>query len=220
MSAVASIIALLALILIPILRSQINKSRITAAMDDMAGIEKALLLAFAETDYFPRLQDLDNPANFPPDHTWKARMTESDKARYDPLWGGPYMPFNRTKYGLMNRLVVDFPSIFRNANAGGGGGGGPILYDTNFPFTDEVTDLEARYPIDPWGTPYLYFAPGSLSNASGAPIIIGSESNFSVGAIYSLGPNGVPGNLGLPLTIHYFRESGVLGTGDDLERIF
>ena len=50
-SAVATIIAILALILIPIMRGRVDEAKRVAATEDMSGIEKAETLAFADTGH-------------------------------------------------------------------------------------------------------------------------------------------------------------------------
>jgi Tfp pilus assembly protein PilE len=60
-AAVAAIIALMAVILIPILRTRVEDSKKVAAQDDMVAIEKAETLAYADTGHYVRLQDLTRP---------------------------------------------------------------------------------------------------------------------------------------------------------------
>src|SRR5689334_11618569 len=60
-SAVATIIAIMALILIPIVRNRVEEARKVAAQDDMAGIEKAESLAYGYSNFYFRLQDLSRP---------------------------------------------------------------------------------------------------------------------------------------------------------------
>ena len=52
-----------------------------------------------------------------------------------------------------------------------------------------------------------------------------NESNFSIAQVYSMCPDGVPGDADLvgfdpQDPANYFREIGALGTGDDLLRRF
>ncbi len=71
-------------------------------------------------------------------------------------------------------------------------------------FSDSPTN---RIPVDPWGTPYLFFPPTE-------------ETSYNYSSIFSLGPDALPGDAlnGLPnVTSSYLRETGVIGTGDDLE---
>jgi len=91
-------------------------------------------------------------------------------------------------------------------------GGGPIFANTGVTVTgkDEAND---RYPIDPWGNPYLFFAPGQLIISG----VTSNETDYLAPVVYSMGPNGVPGNLTTaPVASDYLRDSGVLGTGDDV----
>jgi hypothetical protein len=53
------------------------------------------------------------------------------------------------------------------------------------------------------------------------PNAVLTETDFGTAAVYSLGPNGVPGAFfGAPSSILYFREIGLLGTADDQVREF
>ena len=76
-------------------------------------------------------------------------------------------------------------------------------------------------PLDPWGAPYLFFGDGTVGD-EGGQIAISTETSFGFPIVFSLGPNGAPGNaVGSEADSKlYFRESAVLGTGDDLYRTF
>ena len=58
-SAVATIIAILALILIPIVRNRVAEARLVAAQDDMASIEKAQSIAYGFTGKYFGLMGLE-----------------------------------------------------------------------------------------------------------------------------------------------------------------
>src|SRR5690606_5350089 len=58
-------------------------------------------------------------------------------------------------------------------------GSGPIsVFSTGIDASSLSND---RYPIDPWGSPYLLYGP--------------DETIYNVRAIYSVGPDGIPGPI-------------------------
>ncbi len=247
LSAVASIIVILALILIPIVRNRVATARLVAAEDDMKTIETAQVMAHADTGYFFRLSDLDNPtpsptaigtANDPtPQAYWNRVLAGSDPARVALArsWQGPYTTFNRTKSLPVGTLVGASPPVstmFRQVAPAGGpaAGTGPILV-----ITTEVQDGRVTHPVDPWGSPYVFFGPepdapptGSTQFYGNVPGVIRSEateSNFGLSVIYSLGPNNLPGSNANPQAENFYRRlvprPGVdIGTDDDLVRVF
>ncbi len=139
LSAVASIIAILALILIPIVRKRLESARQTAALDDLRSLDTAEMIASADTAYFFRLADLDNPApdldtfNNPastpaqraqavrsvPNAIWNRILTAAEQSNGNTpqlgllgaLWNGPYITFNKGKF-------VPSSSIIPGAGAG------------------------------------------------------------------------------------------------------
>jgi prepilin-type N-terminal cleavage/methylation domain-containing protein len=124
LAAVASIIAILALILVPIVRNRLEEARLTAALDDMRSIEVAQMLALADTGFYFRLSDLDNaaadldtyddPASTPaqeaqavrtvPNGTWNRvfnaaeQATAANEGLILRSWLGPYITYNKTKF--------------------------------------------------------------------------------------------------------------------------
>jgi type II secretory pathway pseudopilin PulG len=224
LTAVASIIALLALILVPILRGRLANARFTATQDDMRSIEIAQMLANAENSAFFRLSDLDNPQNEIPMALWNIPLDPVNDINiftaFAESWNGPYITYNNTRFITLAQLTVGWPELVR---VNGGPGNGPILV-LQQGVVDPITllprdELGQRHPIDAWNAPFIFFAPEPFGPLAGN-IAIGQESNFSVAVVYSLGPNRRAGDLLNPTAVHYFRESGVLGTGDDLTRIF
>lgn len=233
--AVATIIAILALILIPVLTSQVDKSKLAAASDELSSLAKVISLAQAETNRYFRLQDYDNTsqydgtANIINDPTtevpvtyWGMTMhlTTGERRRLARIWDGPRTNFH--KFSTLQDLYSAYPGAFTQITPPGQIGlnvEGPIhVFVTRplgagnpsepFPTQDERHDL---YPLDPWGNPYLFFAPGIVSLPGGT-----QESIYSP-IIYSMGPNGVPGNAGIPQFIDYYPGAGrPLGTGDDI----
>ncbi len=223
---VATIIAILALIILPLFRKRAEEAKVTAALDDMRGLRDALILANAETSLWFRTQDLDNTSTYnspplEPDKevpiaSWNEALTFSQRLTLanEEKWQGPYVSAPRFLY--LAQINPDFPQLppdydliytdkrylFRN-------NGGPILslYD------DSEYD---KLPSDPWGNPYLFFGIGKLDPDSAA------ESSYSDCVIFSVGPNGVPGNqiTGGTNPYYYTRSAGILGTGDDLALYF
>jgi len=250
-SAVVTIIAILALILIPIVRTRVEESKKVAAQDDMAGIEKAEEMAYGYTNHYYRLQDLNDPELTDNEiETYKTALAAGQttsqafqdiirkipRAYWDyPLvqasetsylvdnWKGPYYAIHKT--AKVNDLIFNFGNgiLFH----GDIGLGGPIF----FLGLDDRTRL---YPIDPWGNPYFFFGSGAMKLGYGsvqpanenAPRNDGTgttgPTDYPTAAVYSLGPDGLPGtnvtNGADPR--FYFREYNVLGTGDDLKREF
>lgn len=249
LTAVASIIALLALILLPIVRKRVAQTRITAASDDMRTIEVAETFAHADTGHYFRLIDLDNG---PYDSTkgddgevprayWNEPVPDVNFQALRDTWGGPYTQFNNTKFVFVGDLINARPELFRGLPTAPAplADDGPILI-INFPqpqptgghqgndFSGTLTTRaqeRSRYPVDPWGSPYIFFGDGPIGASGGTIAVTPPESNFSVATVYSLGPDGLPGDGALTAanaanSAFYFREAGVLGNGDDLVRRF
>lgn len=227
LTAVASIIAILALILVPILRGRLANARVVATNDDMRSIEIAMMLANAENQLFFRLSDLDNPQNEVPLALWNQPLdpvTNSNVfAAMSATWNGPYMTYNDGRFVTLAQLDASFPLMRR---VEGGAGSGPILLLNQSGLTDPLTsllrdELGQRHPVDQWQSPFLFFAPEPFGANAGS-IAVTTESFFAVAAVYSLGPDRLPGDLQNPQAQHFFRESGVLGNpnSDDLIRIF
>jgi type II secretory pathway pseudopilin PulG len=259
LAAVASIIAILSLILVPIVRGRLEVARFTAAIDDLRTIEIAQTLANADTGFFYRLCDLDNPAadletfNDPtstlaeratamrpvPNGTWNTPFTPAEQSRGGQIgrigatWNGPYTTFNNTKFLPLTTLAGLAGHLFRQVNIDSfpatnilGTGPMPIYRSTaaanTDPFLDDFANLE-NHPIDPWGSAYLFFGPGRMGIAAGSTEVnppLNNESNFGTAVAYSLGPDGRPGNIATTNPLAFFRETGILGTEDDITRIF
>ncbi len=272
LTAVATIITILALILLPIVRNRVDQARLVAAEDDMRTIEIAEVLARADTGQFFRISDLDNPVADPEDvedafdSASEAQMDSvigqlpaaywnrpipnfvldgtdtSFDIRAHPIvtmWKGPYTRFSNSKFLALETLVTAQPQLFRSVDIGttpatnlslvsgsqtagvNNGVGGPILIirNTTNDVQDDIQDGETT-AIDPWGAPYIFF--GGERIATNLPAgISGSESNFGIAAVYSLGPDGLPGSDVQSIDEEtYYRESGFIGTGDDLARTF
>lgn len=219
---VATIIAIIALLILPMFRSRAETAKVVAAQDELDSIVKTAVLASADTGNWFRLQDMDNStlANFPPQEPdlevpiafWNRAITDAERQslRSPDRWQGPYLVFKKTTtLGLM--LASNYPALWRN--------GGPIFHIGNGGGAATTLGIDSdddRYPTDPWGSPYIFFAPGRLNNPSSGV----TESTFGNGAVYSLGPNGVPGDLTTVTPQDFLRERGFIGTGDDIKIIF
>ena len=225
---VATIIAILALIIIPTLRKRTEQAREAAAAAAMANIAKIQTIAFEETGYYFRLMDLDNTSAFTtsidrpdrevPQVSWNRPLLVSERNILKDKWMGPYPTASEKAFITLGELKKSIdeggrPYMLSQYNSGNGGG----IYVTSSEFTGTTSD-EDKIPIDSWGNPYLFFGTGKFipSNLS--------ETSFRIPVVYSLGPNGVPGNLSPPdddtEPKYYLREEGVLGTGDDLTHYF
>lgn len=235
-SAVATIIAILALILIPILSNQVEEAKMVAAQDDMASIEKAEMAAYSYVNRYVRPQDLNAlQANIQagmtadqinieyrklPPAVWNRAADSGTVANFRSNWKGPYLAIHRGKSvrELCNANPVLFWSPDGNVGDLATPQGGPILLlaaDENDWVAEAGQDVNGEdgldrsiYPVDPWGNPYIFFGPETGFNGRTNCII------------YSLGPDGLPGNFGANISVNYYPQAGLIGTGDDLKREF
>lgn len=237
-SAVATIIAILSLILIPIVRSRVAEAKIVAAKDDLVGIEKAEQMAFGYTGHYFRLMDLNLPEadqTIPKNDTrreqenrklpagyWDRPVLANELNNLYETWKGPFMVFHRyetlaTLTGIDNGGVAGTHAGFFDSYPRTEGTGGPILiFEKGQTPLDDQEDWRGtgaltrrQYPIDPWGTPYLFE---------------GSETDYKTAVAYSLGPDLMPGSpsagIGTNAVADYFRKGEILGQGDDISREF
>jgi prepilin-type N-terminal cleavage/methylation domain-containing protein len=233
-SAVATIIAILALILIPIVRKRVDESKVVAAQDDMIGIEKAELMAYGQTGHYFRLHDLDrpepsqddltalNPADLansqavlkvPPGYWDRPTIQYSETNYLISNWKGPYMTFNRAQ--TLNFIALNYLQLIRTPDSAVSGAlNGPlmIIKADDKDWTTAVGAMNnRRYPTDPWGNPYLFFGPGKISLLGGQTAVAEAElKDYSNAAIYSLGPDGNPGSLLASDPLSFFRETAEL----------
>jgi type II secretory pathway pseudopilin PulG len=186
-TAVAAIIALMALILIPIVRSRVEDAKLVAAQDDMNSIEKAETLVFADTGKFVRLQDLIRPQadpliiadpgnggyarelERPPQAVWNRAMTSTEIVLMAKAWKGPQAAFHRSQ--PIASLIAQAPYLFTQVDTVGlAPSGGPILFLTGATTGDVDVAIDAGidatlpYPVDPWGNPYLFFGRGFVTD--------------------------------------------------------
>ncbi len=228
---VASIIAILALLILPIFRQRAEEARKVAVQDELQSLTKALLLVEADIPsggFLPRLNDLDNPENTtitalstptpgfdPPRARWIPGTSALTPGIFDaitpdaqyysgvvPFWKGPYVAMKNTctlQYILDNYLQatdrLEGPIAILDTTSGAPN-----------PIDGDLANSTDRYPVDPWGSPYLLFGP--------------EETVYNSRALYSLGPNRNPGLQVIPANSDYNRRTGVLGTGDDYSFIF
>ncbi|MCL5270366.1 MAG: hypothetical protein M1457_07430 [bacterium] len=242
-TAVATIIAILALILIPIIRGRVEEAKVVAAQDDMQGLEKAQTIAFADTGHYFRLQDLDRPTPDLTDKTLTPTELDMEKRKVPPYfwdqvvllnqvqnllntWKGPYTTFHNTV--TVTELLTLVPKMIRGTAAGALGGPILVMLTDDQDWKGDIGGLgRAKYPIDPWGNPYIFFGSGRMADVNNVNTAISYDNrvNYSTAVIYSLGPDGLPGDVINETSVtpaHFFRETEVLGkTGtDDLVREF
>lgn len=84
---VATVIAILALIVIPLFRNRVDEAKIAAAKADLASFMKAEQLAKADTGFYFRLEDLDNIALNDPTPPPGAGVTIETPPMYYPASG-------------------------------------------------------------------------------------------------------------------------------------
>lgn len=206
--AVSTIIAILSMILVQSLQNHVEKARLARVYTDLGEIRDIESLIFAQTSRFARLQDLDNTEIYTTDTTAALMNVEVPGLFYspavedvtaDPLieldptddvinrfrstiskkWTGPYTNF--TEYITMKEIESDMSWLLST-------NGGPIFYDTEIG-AGTVEDVEDdRYPLDPWGSPYIFVPRYHIDTAAGVDdVVIG-------GRVYSMGPDGYPGD--------------------------
>lgn len=234
---VITIIAILALLILPLFRDRVEAARKAAVQDEIMSLATAEMMAFADTHYFFRFQDLDNTMlyNDPPVRPdeeipiaqWNRAFEPEDRDKLrtgSNAWKGPYVSLSKFKSMRLGTAVGPngVPEFFWSYG-GGVSRGGPIMdlspgvgWLNSLRWEDDPAD---RILIDPWGTPYLFFGTGKLMEEGGG--FAAYESDFGNAVIYSLGPDGMPGDsvpyTGTPTVL--LREWGILGAGDDYYRI-
>lgn len=209
---VATVIAILALLILPIFRQRSEDARIAAVEDELQSLVKALLLVEADMPggkFLPRLNDLDNRdySEFPGEVTEfdENADVEPPKAFWiydsglgqglfehlelDPMltpsydtivanWHGPYV-------ALKNTVFLEDIFDFNNMSDLDGG---PIYIFEKYDSLDRD-----KYPVDPWGNPYILYG--------------AEETVYNVRALYSLGPDGIPGGIAPPTNSRDWRDA-------------
>jgi prepilin-type N-terminal cleavage/methylation domain-containing protein len=249
---VAAVIAILSLIVLPIFRNRVEDAKIAAAQADLNALMKAEQVVKADTDAYARLEDLDNvqlngytaappngvdkevpffkyiapvPATVPPDLATRhlmlndAERTQFAGTQQDPKWKGPYIAFQRyISYADLRGGTVNLAGQYL-LRSSAGGGPAELAAIQDFPGGAFHDSDQNRIPVDPWGNPYMFFPP---TGNSADPTNVNAAASC---VIYSLGPNGQPGD-GSRATdpTAYRRETalaaptdlGLLGKDDDL----
>jgi type II secretory pathway pseudopilin PulG len=228
MAMVATVIAIIALLILPIFRQRAEAAREAAVVDELSSLAKALLLVEADTGIQVRLQDLDNgqgltnsPDVSTPLAAWNGTLEAvipKARATVDANWVGPYAA---PKNFLTNAEITGtLPGYIYQGSGSPGyiyvvGVSGP-----QYPGTPSNDSGDDRYPVDPWGQPYVFYGQGRF------PADDASESTFNTSVLYSLGPDGIPGLDLIPFqrADSYRRPSATnastLGQGDDYEYRF
>lgn len=241
---VAAVIAILSLIALPIFRNRVEDAKIAAAQADLNALMKAEQVVKADTDAYARLEDLDNVAlngylaapalgvdkevpffryvnpspAISPDPDSRDLMTQLERQQFagtenNPKWRGPYIAFQRSilyedlkNGGVVNNQMMFSESADEYAAIQDRSGDG--LFDSD----------QSRIPVDPWGNPYLFFPPNGNSADPTA-----TNGAYSSAVIYSMGPDGMPGDGGVGAaqytrgyTITNPTATDRLGAGDDL----
>lgn len=244
---VAAVIAILSLIVLPIFRNRVEDAKIAAAQADLNALMKAQQIVKADIDAYARLEDLDNIAqngftsNPPggvtkevpffkyitprpttnPDPASRHVMTTQNERNQlagtaeNPVWRGPYIAFQRSiTYGELRAPASGLNPALRYS-----GGGGDYAAIQDRPGGVATDSDDNRIPVDPWGNPYLFFPPnGNPTDPAN------TNGGYSSAVIYSMGPDGQPGDGGGANAAAYTRSYAVqnptandrLGAGDDL----
>lgn len=229
MSMVVTVIAILALLILPLFQKQTEEARLTAAEGDIREMAIAMQLVNAHTERWFTLSSLDNTDNYNtttvrpdidvPLVTWNDALTAQERANLVTRWQGPYMSYRRSISA--DELFSLRPEYFRwQAGAPINGGlQGPINQQVNTAFGG-VDFGPDRIPLDPWGNPYIFYGPDYYHLPTGVGGAFAPETRFRNTLFVSFGPNGFPGDLPGPVTaIDLMRESGFVGTGDDVFRV-
>jgi len=208
---VAAVIAILALIILPLFQKRAEKAKIAAAQDDLRGLAHAEMLAYADTSWYFRLQDLDNTQLYPgtpteqpisvPYGTWdRFFLTANEREVLWRRWQGPYIAMQN----MASMPKSSLPGVFSSTRTS----------QNKYPIPAFSTDIGSdKIPVDPWGSPYIFYAPASET-----------DYNFGNGVVYSMGPDGLPGNGGNLIIDNLDRDnktaSSHLGNEDDIQYVF
>ncbi|MCX7001536.1 MAG: hypothetical protein NT106_14775 [Candidatus Sumerlaeota bacterium] len=236
---VAAVIAILALIILPLFQKRAEKAKIAAAQGDLQELAKVEMLAYADTSWYFRLQDLDNTQIYPgtitgtvtdrdisvPYALWDHALTTlSEREVLSRRWEGPYIAMQNMASVLLGTALSNWSPQLQGAFFGItsnqhkhpililGSVSGVNAYDGS---ADSNND---KIPVDPWGGPYIFYAPASETEYN-------TDYNFRNGVIYSMGPDGVPGDGSVVdfTSNNLDRDSTVsshLGNGDDIKYVF
>lgn len=203
-SMVVTVIAILALLILPLFQSQTEEARIAAAENDIRVFATAMQLANAHTGYFYTLSTLDNTDNYDiatvdatldvPVNTWNDQLTAAERGAIADRWEGPYSSIRH--YLTPPELNLLQPNTwFRGSLTGGlpNGDNGPLNLTTD-PTIGAVNWQNDHVPLDPWGQPYLFYGPDYYHLPNGVGGAAGQETRYRNALYVSLGPNGLPGD--------------------------
>lgn len=221
---VAAVIAILALIILPLFQKRAEKAKVAAAQDDLQGLAKAEILANADTDWYFRLQDLDNTKHYDPatlwqDDTqahiavpyavWDRVLSLNEREVLARRWEGPYVAVQTLSCTLLGE-----------AEPQRGGTWNPAFFTQNHLAKSPILVFnedknEDKIPTDPWGGPYIFYAPSETEY----------NYKFSNAVIYSMGANGLPGDgSAVAFTQDNLDRDSTdpthLGNGDDYKFVF
>ncbi|MDK2971241.1 MAG: hypothetical protein PWP23_996 [Candidatus Sumerlaeota bacterium] len=241
MAMVATVIAIIALLILPIFRQRAEAAREAAVVDELSSLAKAQLLVEADTGIQARLQDLDNGQGIDnglsnavatPLAAWNGTLETVlpiSRATIDANWKGPYAaPKNFLYVGDINADAFLSNYIYQGPGSPGfiyvvGNGYEPAYTggEADDFSSPDINNLPGdRYPVDPWGQPYIFYGQGRF------PADDLTESTFNSSVLYSLGPDGIPGLDTVPFQAadSYRRPTvyngSTLGQGDDFEYRF
>lgn len=232
---VAAVIAILALIILPLFQKRAEKAKIAAAQDDLKGLAHAEMLAYADASWYFRLQDLDNTQIYPGTNTgtgmdrdisvpyalWERALSLSEREVLQRRWQGPYIAIQNMASVRLGIALTNWSAQLQSAFFGTTSNQHkhPILtlgtaYGVNA--YDGIADSNNdKIPVDPWGGPYIFYAPASET-----------DYNFGNGVVYSMGPNGLPGDGSVVnftsdnLDRDNKTDLSHLGNGDDINYVF
>lgn len=231
---VAAVIAILSLIVLPIFRNRVEDAKIAAAQADLRALMVAQQTVKADTDYYARLEDLDNvellgytaappngvdkevpffryakPSNtVSPDPNTRELMDQTQREQFAgdvnrPVWRGPYIAFQNSIQYEDFKIALDYNELSRQGN-----GANAAIQD--FPTGNLYDSDQNRIPVDPWGNPYMFFPPTGNAADPGS-----NTGAYSSAAIYSMGPNGLPGDGTGAGAANYTRAYAVQFPGND-----
>lgn len=221
---VATVVTILALILVPVVRQRLEQARISTALADARNIAAGLDAFATEYGSYPRLFLLP--------------FSEEQIIDFDPGAPSFYQNLNQLFISprsgefldpaLSAQLLEDLQGV--GTNPPRREWFGPFLsFNRDNNLYTGLGDTEPEpdgIPDDPWGNNYLFVTkaglviePSGVISATAAfpgnapPTTGGGVNTAGTGrfAIISLGPNGVPGTPG---------DSDILGEGDDIVFVF
>jgi type II secretory pathway pseudopilin PulG len=182
---VATVIAIFALLVLPIFRNRVEQAKIAAAQADLVSMYKALTLEEADTGFYVRLEDLDNTAydtsKNPPaigvttevpiftygqngDLRLNKSLTFNEWGqlagpRTSPKWKGPYITFQNyvSYYDVLND--AKFNPMLRSKNT-----------DYNYRPIQDVPQTGGAAPGDPRGVANNLFDSADQARPNRIPV--------------------------------------------------